>query len=132
MELAHAYFSQSLGIRPSSPYSWASLAAARYALGKTDATFESALVNAVLLGPSEAEVQATVADFGLAVWDEVQPATRVAIEAAVHSGMRRNPMEMLRILQRRGRLEMACRFIGESRRGADSKWLDLCDRKVNP
>jgi len=129
MDLAHEHFAAALMLRPSSPYSWASIAMARYGLGKTDRIFEAALVNAMRLGPSEAEVQATVADLGLAVWDEVAPATRTAIEQAIGAGMRRNPMEMLQISQRRGRLEPACRHLEGNRRITEPKWLNLCARR---
>ncbi len=111
--------------RPGSPYTWASLAAVKYRLGQTDAVFEKALINATQLGPFEPEVQRDVVEYGLAVLDEVAPATREAVQRAVVAGMRRNPAEILQISSRRGRLSAACRHLDASRPAA-SKWTKLC------
>jgi predicted Zn-dependent protease len=123
---AVVHFVKALELRPTSPYTWGNLAEAKYRKGDTAETFEAALRRAAEMGPGEPEVQRTVADFGLAVFKEVTPATRVAIERMVASGMSRNPMEMLQIAQRRGRLDTACRQLANSPRGADSKWSQLC------
>jgi hypothetical protein len=112
--------------RPGSGYTWASLAAVKYRLGEADQMFERALVNAMQLAPFEPEVQRDVADYGLAVLDEVAPATRAAVEQAVISGMRRNPAEILQISSRRGRLSAACRHLDASMHPAASKWSKLC------
>ncbi|QJR15670.1 tetratricopeptide repeat protein [Usitatibacter palustris] len=125
--LAHEKFVASLGLRPTSPYAWASVAAARYAQGKTDALFEVALVNAIALGPSEAEVQWTVADLGLAVWDDVSDATRRSIRTAIAAGMQRDPLGFLQVSQRRGRLDPACRHVAGNKRITDTKWVNLCE-----
>ena len=86
-------------------------------------------MNAVRMGPSEPEVQAAVADLGLAMWDELQPASRGAAEQAIAAGMRRSPPEMLTISMRRGRLEPACRHVGFIRRIDDPKWSQLCESR---
>src|SRR5205823_2599488 len=98
---------KALELRPMSPYTWANLAAVDYHLGDTGKAFRSALVRAAELGPHEPEVQATIASFGLAVWNEVDAQTQAAIERSVAAGMRREPREMLQIAQRRGRLAIA-------------------------
>jgi hypothetical protein len=112
--------------RAGSPYAWASLVEVKYRIGETGAAFEKALVNAASLGPHEPEVQRTVADYGLAVMDEVGPATRAAIERAVAAGMKRNAPEILQIAARRDRLVVACRHLDGVPRPAASKWTQLC------
>jgi hypothetical protein len=119
-------FKRALELRPTSPYDWANIAAAEYKIGDTGAAFERAIVRAAQLGPSEPAVQRTVADYGLAVWNDVQPGTREAIEQAVANGMRRNPKEMLQIAERRGRLAVACRMLPSEPRTLDLKWSQLC------
>jgi hypothetical protein len=126
LESARKELLAAIALRPGSGYTWANLAALKYRLGETDAVFEKALVNAMRLAPFELEVQRDVADYGLAMLDEVEPATRAAIEQAVAAGMRRNAPEMLQIAARRGRLGAACRHLDGEPRPTASKWTQLC------
>jgi predicted Zn-dependent protease len=112
--------------RPGSPYTWANLAVVKYRLGDTGQMFEKTLVNASNLGPYEPEVQQIVADLGLAVYDEVAPATRAAIERMVAAGMKRNAAEILQIASRRGRLGIACSHLDGVPRLTASKWTQIC------
>jgi hypothetical protein len=123
---AAAQYREALMLRPSSPYTWVNLAALQYRLGNTGSEFETALVRAIQTGPYEPEVQAMVANFGLAVWNEVAAPTRTAIEQAVASGMKRNPREFLQIGERRGRLGVPCRHLPAPPGLADPKWSQLC------
>lgn len=123
---AESRFTRALMLRPISPYAWASLAETKYRQGDTRQVFEVALVRAAELGAAEPQVQRTVAFYGLAVRDEVGPATRAAIDRIVGNGMRRDPSEMLQIAQRRGRLSTACRHLSGSARQPDAKWLKTC------
>lgn len=123
---ALVHFMKALELRPSSPYTWADIAELKYRIGDTGHDFEAALVRGAELGPAEPEVQQTVAFLGLAVWDEVAPATRTAIERMVAAGMRRDPEEMLRIAQRRGRLDVACRHLAGLPRQIELKWSSQC------
>ena len=81
---------------------------ALYESGDTGPAFELALRTAQRLGPWEPEVQAVLVHYGLAVREEIGPATRGAVDLAVASAMRRNPSETLQISERRGRLDVAC------------------------
>jgi len=123
---AGVHFSRALVLRPTAPNPWANVAAVRYRGGDTGPGFEAALVRAAQMGPFEPEVQRVVANYGLAVYDEVAPATRRAIEAMVASGMRRKPLELLQIADNRGRLAVACRHLAGMPRPTDSKWTQLC------
>lgn len=123
---AAVHFAKAIELRPTSPYSWANLAATNYRMGDTGRQFETAIVRAAELGPWEPEVQRTVANYGLAVWDEVAPRTRAAIEGMVAAGMKRKPLELLQIANNRGRLAVACRHLPGSPRLTDPKWSQLC------
>ena len=129
---ARDYFERSLGLRPVSPYTWANLAQALYLLGQIGPELETALVRATFYGPWEPEVQHVVADVGLAIWSEANPATRAAVARMLDFGMRRNPLEFLQISQRRGRLDLACAHVEGNPRVQDPKWLPLCREKSRP
>ncbi|MDQ3026399.1 MAG: hypothetical protein M3R58_07840 [Pseudomonadota bacterium] len=120
------HLTRALRLRPGSPYTWANLAEVKYLQGSTGGDFELALRRAADLGPAEPEVQRMVGNFGLAVWDEVAVPTRQAIDRMVRAGLRRNPLEMLQISERRGRLAEACRHLVGISRAPDPKWYSLC------
>jgi predicted Zn-dependent protease len=122
---AIARFTNALLQRPSSPFTWASLAEALYRRGDTGPRFQEALKRAAETGPWEPEVQQAVAANGLAVWDDVSPSTRSAIDRLVANGMVRNAAEILQISARRGRLGVACTHLDRSKR-TDPKWVQLC------
>jgi hypothetical protein len=124
---AVVHFSRALRLRPVSPYSWANLAEVKYRMGVAGKELEPLLVNAARLGPWEPVVQQMVADFGLSVWDEISAETRTAVEQLVANGMRRNPLAILQISERRGRLQVACRHLSEVKRIPDAKWTILCE-----
>jgi hypothetical protein len=111
MEDGHSNLVRALEMRPVSPYTWAYLMEAQYRRGEPAASLELALQRATHLGASEPGVQRIVADYGLALWPELTPKARTDVERMVAAGMRRNPLEMLRISDRRGRLEAACRHV---------------------
>lgn len=123
---ADVHFVSALTARPTSGYTWANYATARYAVGDTGREFEAALRRASELGPHEPEVQRDVSLYGLAVWHEVGVETRRAIDRMIANGMRRNPAQMLQIAQRRGRLDVACGHLAGIPRQTDKKWLQLC------
>jgi hypothetical protein len=118
---------RALELRPVSPYTWANLLEARYLRGEAVASLELPLLRATQLGPSEPGVQRIVADYGLALWPELSPAARAEVARMIASGMRRNPLEMLRISDRRGRLEAACRHVVGSQ-PADPRLGRACER----
>lgn len=126
LQEATGHYVRSLTLRPISPNTWANLAEARYLVGDTAQIFQVAIENAARLGPAEPQSQRVVAHYGLAVFDEVGAPTKRAIEAMVAAGMRRNPAEMLSIAQRRGRLDVACRYLAET--ASDPRWGPLCAR----
>jgi hypothetical protein len=123
---AGVHFRKALELRAGSAYTWANLAASKYRVGDTGIEFERALVRAGRLGPYEPEIQATVANFGLAVWPEAGVELRSVVESVVRAGMRRDAPQMLQIARRRGRLSLACRHLAGIPRQNESKWSQLC------
>jgi hypothetical protein len=126
LEEGLVHFKSAIDLRPTSPFTWANIADVKYQLGDTGREFETALVRAATLGPWEPQVQRTVANLGLAVWNEVAPSTRAVIDRMVAMGLRRNPAETLQISERRGRLDVACRHVSGIPSTTESKWSKLC------
>ena len=122
-----------LELRPASPYTWASLAEAQYRQGEPGRNMQLAIARAAALGPSEPGVQRVIADYGLAIWDEVDAPTKGAIDRLLGAGFRRNPLEMLLISERRGRLDTACRHLDGLPRTPDSRLTGRCEgRETTP
>lgn len=111
LEQSLGHLVASIARRPTSPYSWANYARASYDLGRTGEPYAAALRAAAFLGPGEPEVQETVADLGLATWEETSAATRESVDGALRRGMARDPVRLLQIAGRRGRLAAACRHL---------------------
>jgi len=128
-ELALEHLGRALERRPSSPYTWANVAEGRYQLGMTQAPFETILVLTQHLGPSEPETQRLLAELGLALWDEMGSKGRAAVKAAVDAGMRRNPLEILQISERRGKLALACAHVSGNPRLRETKWVQTCTER---
>lgn len=126
------YLVKALELRPVSPHTWARLAEARYRLGESGRSLELALERASQLGPAEPGVQQLVADYGLAVWGEITPAGQASVDRMVAAGIRRNPLEMLQISERRGRLDVACRHLAGSSRTAGPRRGSLCPWEITP
>jgi hypothetical protein len=125
-ESALEYFRRALVMRPSSPYTWANVAEARYGMGMTAAPFEAVMLTAWRLGPAEPEVQRVMVDLGLALWGEGSPSLRDSVRAALAAAMRRKPVETLEIVARRGRLDLACPMAATDKRLVQTIWPARC------
>jgi hypothetical protein len=121
---AFAHLEQAIVLRPSSPYAWSALAAARYRAGIPDEIFEIAMRRAAELGPNEPQVQETIVLYGLALGEGGGLATRAAVGKMLAAGLRRDPSAMLRIAERRGRLDAACRRL--TRSAVPPQWTRSC------
>ena len=107
-EEALAYFEEAALQRPTSPYTWANIALTHYRLGRTDARFVTALSKAQRLGPWEPEVQLIAADFGLAMWDEMDPGSRAELTATLGRAAKRQAAQVVQLAEKRGRLGLVC------------------------
>jgi len=126
LDSAVRHLSLALALRPGSAYTWANLVEARYRRGEPAANMELGFRRAASLGGAEPGVQRIVADYGLAVWDEVTPATQAAIDRLIAAGAKRNPLEMLQISERRGRLGPVCKHLLGASRTPDAKLAQVC------
>jgi hypothetical protein len=126
-QAALSHSARSLELRPSSPYAWVQFAEVKYRADVADATFQTALQRATYLGPHEPAVQEAVVFYGLAIWDEATPECRGAVERMLTSGLKRDPATMMQIAQRRGRLDVACRYLDPTSR-MSGNWAQLCKR----
>ncbi|MFZ3323602.1 MAG: hypothetical protein WA190_14615 [Usitatibacter sp.] len=125
-EVAFDEFRETVQLRPTSPYTWLRLAELRYRTGDTGAQFEGYLRRAAELGPSEPEIQRVGAFLGLAVYDEISGPTRAAVDRLIEAGARRNAVEMMRISERRGRLDVTCRLVRGTASDIDSRSTQFC------
>jgi hypothetical protein len=123
---AFAEFTRALELRPTSPYTWIHIAETSYRVGDTGPRFEMALGKSVELGAADPEIQNLVAFLGLAVYDELGPATRAAVDRMIQAGWRRDPAEMMRISTRRGRLDVTCRLTQGMSARVDPKVSQRC------
>jgi hypothetical protein len=126
-ELALEHFGRALALRPSSPYTWANVAEAKFRLGQTQAPFEEILLRAQALGPSEPETQRMMVELGSALWNELSAPAQREVKLALERAMRRNPLETLLISERRGRLDLACPLAAGEIRLEKSKWPKVCE-----
>jgi cytochrome c-type biogenesis protein CcmH/NrfG len=127
LDQAIAHYGRAVSLRPTSPYTWVQIAKALYRKGDTGPMLESALRRAAELGPSEPEVQRTVADYGLALWAEEMPRTRRSVDAILRKAMKRDPEEILHIAERRGRLALACGHLADAAPNARAQWFRWCE-----
>jgi hypothetical protein len=124
---------RALSLRPVSAYTWANLVETRYRRGEPGANVELAIRRAAELGSSEPGVQRIIADYGLALWDELTPQAQGAVDQLVGAGARRNPLEMLQISERRGRLGPVCKHLLGASRIPDAKLVNICQsREITP
>lgn len=71
---AASYYDVAIALRPSSPQTWAMLAAARQAMGAPPQAVQSAWARAQRLGPFEGHVQPILMQVVLADWEGASPA----------------------------------------------------------
>jgi hypothetical protein len=106
---------QAARLRPSSPYTWASIARLKSRLAEPDREFEAALRNAALLGPWEPSVQLALADIGFRHWRTLAPETRTALSNNAQRTLRRHDARLFDIARRHGRLDALCAVRGVER-----------------
>jgi len=112
---ALAYQRQAAALRPSSAYTWASIARLKANLPEPDREFESAVRNAALLGPWEPAVQLALADAGFRHWGILAPETRLALSGNALRTLRRQDAKLFELARRHGRLAALCTMRGVER-----------------
>lgn len=112
--LARAALEAALVNQPQSPIMWgeyASLADLLHSQKQLEggtARLNQLMRRALTLAPREASVQLTMWDLGWRNWDELEPATRTALEQALGTFNAQRQAGVLRLAERRGRVEEAC------------------------
>jgi len=105
---ASTRFRQALRQRPTSPFLWANLALTKLYLDEIDGELLTALRHADELGPWEPTVQQTILFVGLAVWQDLDPGLRRALEQTLQRGASRNIAKMYEIVKSYARLDLVC------------------------
>ncbi len=105
---ARARFRQALVQRPTSPFLWANLALTKLYLDEIDDELLTALRHADELGPWEPGVQQATLFVGLAVWRDLDPALRQALERTIERGASRNAKKMFEIVKSYARFDLIC------------------------
>ena len=107
-EFALIHYRQAAALRPTSPYSWAGIAVLKLRLNQLDPEFSAALVNAMQYGPWEPGIQMLASDFGLSLWDRMDPAFR----ALMNENFRRTAVhqadQLVKSAILRGRVGVLC------------------------
>jgi hypothetical protein len=133
LDAAVGHTLQALALRPVSAYTWANLVEARYRRGEPAANIELPIARAVQFGGAEPGVQRIIADYGLALWDELTPQAQGSVDQLIGAGARRNALEMLQISERRGRLGPVCKHLLGASRTPDAKLAQICQsRETKP
>ena len=83
---AAGYYGVAIALRPSSPQTWAMLAAARQAMGAPAATVHAAWTEAQQRGPFEGHVQPILMQVVLADWDGASPAMQAWAKGLFDAG----------------------------------------------
>jgi len=107
-KLALEHYRKAVALRPQWPYIWSSIALLKFKMSEFDQEFQSALNNAMELGPWEPNVQTTVAEVGLSAWGRLEYAQRLAIIENIRRGVTMQAQVMLDILKKYGQLRMIC------------------------
>ena len=107
-KLALEYYRKAVAVRPQWPYTWSSIALLKFKMSEFDQEFQSALSNAMNLGPWEPPVQKIIAEVGLSAWDKLEYAQRIAIVENIRRGVIMQSQVMLDILKKYGQLRMIC------------------------
>ena len=107
-KLALEHYRKAVALRPQWPYTWSSIALLKFKRSEFDQEFQSALSNAMELGPWEPRVQITIAEVGLSAWGKIGYAQRLAIIENIRRGVTMQAPVMLDILKKYGQLRMIC------------------------
>jgi hypothetical protein len=132
VEKSASYLKASLRERPSSPYTWASLAEVHYLSGNIGREFQLSMNHAAELGPNEPEVQRMVVDYGLATFLDLDEDTKGTVMATVVRMANQRPVELLRIAERRGRLDWICKQIHGTGAVAELTSYQTCQSREDP
>ncbi len=110
LNLAQAliYFRNAVGLRPTSPYTWANIVLTKYQLGQFDEEFSAAMRHALDFGPWEPAVQLIVADTGLGAWEKLDSGLRDRVGENLQRTAVRQANALARIATYHRRIDIVC------------------------
>jgi len=108
-EFALLHFQQAAILRPTSPYSRASIAMMKFRLGQVDEELFRALALATRLGPWEPQVQIMASDLGLALWDRLDADQKGQIRENWRRTAVRQADQLWRLAVARKRVDLLCK-----------------------
>ena len=108
-EFALLHFQQAAILRPSSAYSWASVAMMKYRLGRIDEDLFKSLALAMRLGPWEPQVQTIASDLGFALWDRLDTGQREQVRENWRRTSVRQADRLLKLAIARKRIDLLCK-----------------------
>lgn len=114
LSLARTAMETALVNQPQSPIMWGEYAVlgdllhSQKQLEGGTARLNQLMRRALTLAPREASVQLSMWDLGWRNWDELEPATRAALEQALGTFNAQRQAAVLRLAERRGRVDEAC------------------------
>jgi hypothetical protein len=103
-----ADFRAAARMRPGSAYAWAGIAVLKLRLRELDEEFHGAIERAVRLGPWEAQVQAAIAQVGLAAWRRLAPAVQAQVIGMLERGLLRQEAEIRRVASAHDSIALVC------------------------
>lgn len=116
LALARSALEAALVNQPQSPTIWAEYAVLADMLNSQkqleggSARLNSLMRRALAFAPRETNVHLTMLDLGFRNWEELEPATRTALERALTALNAERTTAALQVAQRRGRMDEACAF----------------------
>jgi len=108
-EFALLHFQLAATLRPTSPYSWASVAMMKYRLGRVDEDLFKALTLAMRLGPWEPQVQLMASELGLALWERLDEEQRGQIRENWRRTAVRQADQLWKLAVARKRVDILCK-----------------------
>ena len=87
LDRALGYYRQALMLRPAWPRAWVDVAALKISQQHIDAEFAHALQRALILGPWQTSVQASIAGGGLTVWEQLPATLQTRVENTITRGL---------------------------------------------
>jgi tetratricopeptide (TPR) repeat protein len=107
-EFSLVHFRQATVLRPTSPYSWANVALAKYRLRQWDEEMFLALIAAMRLGPWEPGVQLITSDLGMLLWDYLPQALKAQVLENWSRTAERQAEPLARLAVARNRVAVLC------------------------
>ena len=106
---AALHFRRAAVLRPTSSYSWAGLASAKYQAGEVDAELFRAMALAGAYGPREPRVQLVLADLGFLLWDAMDAQQQALAVENLHRTAQRQAPALAKLAEGRKRTALLCK-----------------------